>query len=332
MMSSAYLDMLDGLLRPGIGRLSEQFVDLQVRFVTGRQQPDGGFAGRRGRSDPYYTDFALRTLAWLVPDHVSFEGAADYLAHLASPVRDTVECFNILNARRLLEGQFTGATNGSAVDNLIHGLELGGRAEWALDASLYREWLHKCLLPGGGFGRSSNDERVSAYHTFLGVLCFQMLGVDVPKRGDAIEMIETLRRPDGGYAELAGQTASQTNATAAAVAFLMMQGVLPPEKVAATVQFLADMQSADGGLKAHAACQGGDLLSTFTGLVTLFSLGGLSQIDLRGVARFLQSTAQGSGGFLACYGDDLPDVEYTYYGVGTIAVLQLLTPAEIQGG
>ena len=45
------------------------------------------------------------------------------------------------------------------------------------------------------------------------------------------------------------------------------------------------MQSADGGLKPHAAVEGGDLLSTFTGLMTLWGLGGLDLIDLASVAR-----------------------------------------------
>ena len=62
-MTSSYLDMLDELLRPGIAGLGQRFVDLQVDFVAGCQQPDGGFSGRQGQSDLYYTDFALRTLA-----------------------------------------------------------------------------------------------------------------------------------------------------------------------------------------------------------------------------------------------------------------------------
>ena len=325
MMSSAYLDVLDDMLRPCISKLSKRFVDIQVRFVAGCQQPDGGFGGRRGGSDPYYTDFALRTLAWLATDHVGFKGAASYLAHLPSAPRDTVECFNVLNMRRLLERHSNGVANGSPTEDLTYEPKLEGKAARALDPSLLTECLHRCLLPGGGFARATNDERVSAYHTFLGALCFQMLGVDMPAIDDATDAIEALRRPDGGYVELAGQSASQTSATAAAVAFLMMHDALLPEKATGTVQFLTQMQGADGGLKPHAVCQGGDLLSTFTGLVTLFSLEGLSYIDPSRVAWFLQSTAQPGGGFLSCDGDDAPDVEYTYYGVGALAVLHLLT-------
>ena len=58
--------------------LSTAFVDAQVRFVAGCQQPDGGFRGRQGGSDPYYTDFALRTLALLAPGHRAFDRAAHW--------------------------------------------------------------------------------------------------------------------------------------------------------------------------------------------------------------------------------------------------------------
>jgi len=312
MTLSSYLEMLDELIRPGIARLSDRFVATQIRFVASCQQPDGGFGGRQGGSDLYYTDFALRTLSWLAPGHAAFDRAAGYLARVASPPRDAVECFNALNARSLLER---------------HSTDLADRAAWALNPLPLIERLYGHLLPGGGFARLADDEGVSAYHTFLGALCFQMLGADMPMSEGAIVAIKTLKCPDGGYAELAGQTVSQTNATAAAVAFLIMNNAMPPETMASTGRFLAQMQSADGGLKPHAAVDGGDLLSTFTGLMTLWGLGGLPQIDTAGVARFLRRMAHPNGGFLACDGDDSPDVEYTYYGVGTLALLRLLTPA-----
>jgi geranylgeranyl transferase type-2 subunit beta len=311
MTSSAYLDMLDELLGPGITGLSERFTAAQVRFVASCQQSDGGFGGRQGSSDSYFTDFALRTLSWLAPGHAAFDRAAGYVARLRCLPGSIVECFNLLNARRLLERHCAGIADGAA---------------WKQEPLI--EWLREQLLPSGGFARFAADERVSAYHTFLGSLCFQLLGVDMPAIVDAIHAIDALNRPDGGYAELADQPASQTSGTAAAVAFLVMHDALPPERTAHTARFLAEMQSADGGLKPHAAVAAGDLLSTFTGLLTLSSLGGFHEIDAASVARFLQRTAHPGGGFLACDGDDMPDVEYTYYGVGTLALLQVLAAAE----
>jgi geranylgeranyl transferase type-2 subunit beta len=309
MTSPGYLDTLDELLRPGIEGLSARFKAAQVRFVVSCQRSAGGFGGRQESSDLYFTDFALRTLAWLAPGHAAFVRTAGYLADLTGPPGNIAECFNLLNAHHLLEQ---------------HCPDIAENAGWKREPALLIEWLCAQRLPGGGFPRFPGDNRASAYHTFLGSLCFQLLGVEMPAIEDAIHAIEGLNRPDGGYAELADQTASQTNATAAAVGFLFMHNALMPETATPTSRFLAKMQSADGGLKPHGAVAGGDLLSTFSGLLTLSSLGGFHEIDTAGVARFLQRAAHPSGGFMACEGDDMPDVEYTYYGVGTLALLRVL--------
>jgi geranylgeranyl transferase type-2 subunit beta len=313
MTPPGYLDLLDEMLRPGIAGLSDRFVASQVGFVTACQQADGGFRGRLGGSDEYYTDFALRTLAWLAPDHAAFGSAADYVVRRTSTPRNVIECFNLLNSRRLIERHFA---------------MTAGRVLPVVDPLPFTEWLYVHLLPSGGFARFASDEQVSAYHTFLGALCFQMLGNEIPASEDAVLAVEGLRREDGGYAELAGKAESQTSATAAAVGFLLMHDALSPDHATQTAQFLAAMQADDGGLKPHAAAQGGDLLSTFTGLVTLWGLGGLQPIDVAAVARFLRNLAQAGGGFLACYGDETPDVEYTHYGVGILALLRLWNTAQ----
>ena len=46
-----------------------EFARRQVAYVASRQRDDGGFPGRDGGSDIYYTDFALRILDLLDPDH-----------------------------------------------------------------------------------------------------------------------------------------------------------------------------------------------------------------------------------------------------------------------
>ena len=91
------------VLRSGMAGLSAAFVDSQVRFVAGCQQPDGGFRGRQGGSDLYYTDFALRTLALLLPDHAAFGRAAGYLAHPPRPPRGRSNASTSSTSRRLLE-------------------------------------------------------------------------------------------------------------------------------------------------------------------------------------------------------------------------------------
>ncbi len=309
MSPSLYFDLLDETLRVGTRGLSTAFVDAQVAFVVACQQSDGGFRGRGGGSDSYYTDFALRSLALLAPGHAAFDRAANWFDCPARPVSSVVECFSLLSIRRTLQR----CVAGDAEDSLPPSF---------CDLPAVKERLYKHLLPPGGMARFDGDGRASAYHTFLGDLCFQMLGEVLPATGGAVRAVEALKRPDGGYAELNGQTASQTSATAAAVAFLMMHDALAPDRAAEAARFLVQMQSDDGGLKPHAAAGSGDLLSTFTGLATLAALAGVPAIDTAAVASFLRMSAQPRGGFLACAGDDSPDVEYTYYGVGIVALLR----------
>jgi geranylgeranyl transferase type-2 subunit beta len=316
--------MLDELFRNGLTGASDGFVDFQARFVAGCQQADGGFSGRQGGSDLYYTDFALRCLALLAPGHAALERAKSYIERQTRTPRSIVEIFSLLNAHRMLRRRLIHDVRGVAPKEMLKDAQGIDRIDRAIDLPILKDQLHNYILPKGGFARFDGDRRVSAYHTFLGDLCFQMLGEDLPAVDDAVRAIEALKRPDGGYAELDGQAASQTGATAAAVAFLMMHDAVSPDQTADTIGFLANMQSADGGLKPHDAVENGDLLSTFTGLVTMAALDGLNCFDAARIAGFLRTTAHPGGGFIACAGDDSPDVEYTYYGLGALAILHPL--------
>src|SRR3954466_6741291 len=65
MTAEPYLQRLTGRLIDGADRLPPDFRRRHGEWVGGRQNPDGGFSGREGGSDLYYTGFALRGLAVL---------------------------------------------------------------------------------------------------------------------------------------------------------------------------------------------------------------------------------------------------------------------------
>jgi geranylgeranyl transferase type-2 subunit beta len=87
------------------------------------------------------------------------------------------------------------------------------------------------------------------------------------------------------------------------------------------------MQCPEGGFAAGSGAPEPDLLSTFTASVALAGIGALGRVKLAPMARFAHSLEASRGGFRACAGDAVPDVEYTYYGLGTLALL-----AEAAGG
>jgi geranylgeranyl transferase type-2 subunit beta len=64
------------------------------------------------------------------------------------------------------------------------------------------------------------------------------------------------------------------------------------------------------------------LLSTFTGCWTLADLGQLSRIDKTTAASFARSVERPEGGFRGGLWDAGFDVEYTFYGLGALALVE----------
>jgi len=65
MPTDSYLVQLTTRLTEGLSRLPDDFRSRHAAFLTACQNPDGGFSGREGGSDLYYTGFGLRGLAVL---------------------------------------------------------------------------------------------------------------------------------------------------------------------------------------------------------------------------------------------------------------------------
>ncbi len=154
MSPSLYLDMLDETLGAGVRGLSTAFVDAQVTFVAGCQLSDGGFRGRQGGSDLYYTDFALRGLALLAPGHPAIDRATGCLERQTQPLSSIVECFSLLSVRRTLERRPTSNAKNSPLPPFR-------------ELPALKEQLYQHLLSKGGVARFEGDGRASAYHTFL---------------------------------------------------------------------------------------------------------------------------------------------------------------------
>ncbi|OPZ85901.1 MAG: Prenyltransferase and squalene oxidase repeat protein [bacterium ADurb.Bin429] len=161
----------------------------------------------------------------------------------------------------------------------------------------------------------------NAYSFFLAALCAEMRDEPFPDQEAAVGRLRALHRDDGGFAGQLGETSGQTNATAAALGALALWDHLEASDAAVTA-FLAGMQAEDGGLRAHAAIAAGDLLSTFTGLLTLATLGKMAALRLGDLGRFTRALACPDGGFRGVADDDA-DIEYTFYGLGTLALLAM---------
>jgi len=312
----AWLDLLDEFLRPGARGLGGGLVAAQITWLERRQAPGGGFPGRAGPPDAYYTDFALRALDLIAPDSPAFAAAASFIAHQVAPA-DVVGAFSLLSCARVV------ARDASRAGSPTYGGD-DDSGEGALDHAALSAVVEAQSLAGGGSATTPGSSELSAYRSFLGALCREMLGTEpVP----AARALRSLRRESGGFAERADEARAQTNATAATMALLAMEEALTQDEARSAANFLASMQSPDGGLRAHADAPEGDLLSTFTGLLTLSTVGGVEALDLPAVGRFVRAVARSVGGFGATVSDPGADVEYAYYGLATLALLRTLVEA-----
>ncbi len=311
-MPLTYLHSLTTRLAAGLARVPADVLARHGDYLVGAARADGGFAGREGPSDLYYTSFALRSLAILgrLGGSVA-QRAADFLGQRLACREPLIDRISLL---------FGAAQLAAAA-----GLDVLAVAGESWRGSLADELL-ALRRPDGGFAKGPEGHASSTYHTFLTLLCLQLLGRPIDSPQDVIRFIRSQQDDFGGFREIRVAKRAGTNPTAAAVAVLHMLDALDPDTARSSAQFLAEMQDIDGGLRAHTRIPLADLLSTFTGILTLVDLGQTDQLDTRRALEFVQSLDHSDGGFRAVLSDEACDMEYTFYGLGSLALLRAITP------
>ena len=300
-----YLENLTARLVSGLAHVPDEFRARHCGFLVGAQNSDGGFSGREGGSDLYYTGFALRGLACVgALGESAVIRAADFLRSRLQQSASVVDFMSLLYAARLIR-----ASGGPDILS-------EHSSDWPARVAAELESFRK---PDGGYGKATEGDAGSTYHTFLVALCYELIGLPLPEPSRVVDFVRSRRRDDGGFVEVAPARRGGTNPTAAAVALLRMGHAM--EEATTTIRFLAAMQSPDGGLRANDRAPMADLLSTFTGLLTLTDLGAADRVDAAALRRFIESTESPGGGFRGGIWDQGTDVEYTFYGLGSWALL-----------
>ncbi|MEM9828327.1 MAG: prenyltransferase/squalene oxidase repeat-containing protein [Planctomycetota bacterium] len=306
----AYLENLTLTLALGAAEIPRQLRDDLASWLHRQQRPDGGFAGREGDSDPYYTAFGLRGLLVL--------GRLDEAVAAA--------------AAHFLRGQLS--TQQSVVDlvSLVFGaamLELAAGQTVIPDDGPWRQRLAETLetlrTEDGGYAKTPEGRAGSSYQSFLTVLCLQLAGLPIPHPDRLGDFLLGQAHPDGGFLEIRAAKRAGVNPTAAAIGTLRCIDQLDRIDRQKTARFIASGQSDEGGLTANTRIPFADLLSTFTGMWTLADLQrdapDLSdEFDIQKARRYALSMQNPEGGFNGFALDSTADVEYTFYGIGTLAL------------
>lgn len=269
-------------------------------FLLGELNDDGGFRGRDGASDLYYTVFGVDSLTALQVDLP----AARLAGFIDRFTLDEIEALDLVHAACLARCRAAladGASHSISVDRL-------------------QARIAACRSGDGGFGHNPQSESGTVYGCFLALGAQQDLGVDLEDVDHAVAFINSMRTADGGYGNAPGITAGSTPATAAAVAFLRNTGRPAPDGVA---DWLALRLHAQGGFVATPGAPMPDLLSTATALHALDGLLYPVAPFKEPCLDFIDTLWTNQGSFYGTWGETELDSEYTFYGLLALGHLSL---------
>lgn len=305
-----YLTRLTVRLVDGIEKLDPDLRAKHAAFIRDRQQADGGFPGREGGSDLYYTGFALRSLAVLQALSPEIcEPCGRFLQSRLTSSAGVVDFFSLLVSCYLVP-------LGGGPDVLA-----AAPADWK---DRVAATLESFRTSDAGYGKVPGAKSGSTYTSFLVSLALQLLDRPIPDPHALIAFVKSRRRDDGGYVEIAAMKRSGTNPTAAGVGVLQILDAFEDEAKERVASFLAALPSKfEGGMRANDRIPVADLLSTFTGAWTLDQLGAIDRVNLTALREYAESCEHGPGGFKGGLWDEVPDVEYTFYGLGVLALAAL---------
>jgi geranylgeranyl transferase type-2 subunit beta len=273
--------------------------------VRREQKADGGWGGREGDSDLYYTSFAIRSLTMIDGFHDSTVArAADFLTKGAA-------LNNIVDLLSWLYSAFAVAASGGPM------IPEGGD-DWSNGVA---GWLESFRNADGGFGKTVGATSGSTYHTFLALLCLEMLGKSSPDIASVTTFFKGRQRDDGGFVEIPQVKLSGVNPTAAALVGWSMIGDVPPDVRDAAAEYLESVVGDEGGFQANSRIPFSDGLSAFTGLLATQEAKLGEILNPRKAAAFINELAAPDGGYYGAAWDRKVDVEYTFYGLGALALL-----------
>jgi hypothetical protein len=266
-----------------------------ARFVRGRLQPDGGFCGRAGGSDLYYTVFGggclLALGEWANPVSVvrylnAFGGGAGL---------DFVHSASLVRCRAAIPGAFLFSGKTALLDR-----------------------LEACRASDGGYNPAGPGlAEGTVYGGYLAFLAYDESGGTLPRPEALLASLNARRASDGGYVNAPGVPAGTTPATAAAVLLRRrLAGTGDPQAEAA----LLACEGAAGGFRASTGAPVPDLLSTATALYALRG-SGAKPAHPRAHFDFVESLWDEGGGFRGHAADPAPDCEYTFYALLALGCL-----------
>lgn len=281
-------------------------------FLLSQRTPDGGFRGRDLENeglpgDLYYTGFAVRALAVLGAfDEPTAADVARFLSR-HDPLRlGAIDLVSWLYSAVVVQAAGGGDPLADAPPDWPERLASGLEANRSAD---------------GGYAKTPAGAAGSTYTSFLVALTLELIGRDVPAPGRLAQFLFDMQRDDGGFVELAPVRRSGTNPTAAAAVLLQRLGHADEELKTDLRGFLTEVTDPAGGVRANTRIPFPDGLSTFTALLMCRDLGLPDPLPAAAMRRWAETELElPTGGFRGAAWDVNADAEYTFYGLGVLAL------------
>ena len=175
MSGTPYLHELTLRLAVGASMLDSEIKSKHGDWLVAQQRPDGGFAGREGDSDPYYTAFALRGL-WILNriDKSIASRAGEFLRARMHQRDSIIDLISLIFAAAICE---------LSVGEVV----LADDDDWRIKVA---QLLASLRTEDGGFAKTPEGRAGSTYQTFLSVLCLELIEQPIEQP----EMIEGIYR------------------------------------------------------------------------------------------------------------------------------------------
>lgn len=323
-------------LRQGAIALGEQAAGTSA-FLLSRINPDGGFQGRTGKSDLYYTAFgidllmALHTLPFMVHDSPLTAPIADYIIRFGSGDNLAfMDLVSLARARtRLMPDQ--------------------AAPEWRQAIANH---ISRFRTANGGYDSHPGSTTATATATYMAWIALEAIDIEPENPSTIISALQLLQTPDGAYSNLPGMPVGNTPSTAAAQVLLHHFGLLQPAPPPSstpichsrslppftihnspltprTVAWMLDQLDDSGGFRAFPQAPIPDLLSTGTALFALSCLATAATLHsepeiVTACHSFIASRRTPSGGYCGHAFDTVADVEYTYYALLALGSLSTI--------
>ena len=303
-----YLFQLADRVSRGLRQLAPERMAIHRAFLETQLTEAGGFRGREGDADLYYTGFAVRAFAVSggLSDAVR-DRVTSYLSDIDPLSLGVIDLLSWLYSALVVQAS-------------------GGQDLLPTDASQFAVKVAAALetqrTKDGGYAKASEGALGSTYQSFMVALTYELLGQKLPRRNALVQFLYDRQRDDGGFVEIAPMRRSGTNPTAAAVALLKQMDAMDNDIADDVLGFLTDVTSAEGGFQANTRIPFADGLSTFTGLLTAQDLGRRDVIPPDRILHFVTTSLElPTGGFRGASWDQQADAEYTFYGLGILGLL-----------